>query len=118
MSDIHRLTGHQPAWGVPHVRIDGEAKVTGNACYASDEPVQDVVHAFLLISSIARGACGEFMYEDAFAVDGVLDVLTHENVGSEAKPPAAGGRRHDDHARKRPGFARRADHRRDRRDEL
>ncbi|MDR5735979.1 xanthine dehydrogenase family protein molybdopterin-binding subunit [Caballeronia sp. LZ025] len=93
MSDIDRLAKHQPAFGVPHVRIDGEAKFTGRACYASDEPVQDAVHAFLLTSSIARGRVRRIHAEDAFAIDGVLDVLTHENVGSEAKPPEqqAGG---------------------------
>ncbi|WP_244815367.1 hypothetical protein [Caballeronia sp. Lep1P3] len=52
---------------MPHVRIDGEAKVTGRACYASDEPVRDAVYAFLLTSSIARGRVRRIHVEDAFA---------------------------------------------------
>ncbi|WP_250474052.1 xanthine dehydrogenase family protein molybdopterin-binding subunit [Caballeronia sp. GAFFF1] len=93
MSHDDSLASHQPAFGVPHVRIDGEAKVTGRACYASDEPVENAVYAFLLTSTVANGRVRRIHADDALSLDGVLDVLTHENVGSEAKPPEqqAGG---------------------------
>ena len=73
--------------GRPAVRLDGPAKVTGRALYASDEPVASPAQAFLLTSTIARGRVVRFDLDDAFAVPGVLDILTYENVGGEASPP-------------------------------
>jgi xanthine dehydrogenase YagR molybdenum-binding subunit len=67
-------------------RIDGRAKVTGRASYASDEAVANPAYAFLVTSSIARGRIRGFRLERARAVPGVLDILTHENVGGEADP--------------------------------
>ena len=74
-------------------RIDGRAKVTGGARYASDEPVANPAWAFLVTSAIARGRLTGFRLDEARAVPGVLDILTHENVGGEAKslPPTKGG---------------------------
>ncbi len=74
--------------GKPQVRIDGRAKVTGRARYPSDEAVPSPAYAFLLTSAIARGWITRFDLEEARAMEGVLDILTHENVGDEAKPPA------------------------------
>ncbi len=72
-------------------RIEGRAKVTGEALFASDEPVANPAHAFLVISSIARGHIRRFDLAAAQAVAGVLDILTYENVGSEAEPPPPHG---------------------------
>lgn len=87
------MAGTQTLIGQPAVRIDGRAKVTGRALYASDEPQANPAHAFLLTSFIARGRIRSFDLAEARAVPGVLDILTHENVGDEAKPPkmASGG---------------------------
>ena len=73
--------------GKPQVRLDGRDKVTGRALYASDEVVANPAHAFLITSTIARGRIRRFDLEAAQAVPGVIDILTHENVGHEAKPP-------------------------------
>jgi xanthine dehydrogenase YagR molybdenum-binding subunit len=70
----------------PISRIDGVAKVTGAARFAGDEPVANPAFAYLVTSSIARGRIGSFDLEAARAVQGVLDILTYENVGSLAKP--------------------------------
>lgn len=85
--------GNQAAIGQPALRIDGRAKVTGRARYASDEVVANPAWAFLVTSAIARGRLRGFRLDEARAVPGVLDILTHENVGEEAeKPkPMAGG---------------------------
>jgi xanthine dehydrogenase YagR molybdenum-binding subunit len=72
-------------FGRPTSRIDGIAKVTGAARYASDEPVADPAFAYLVTSAIARGRIGAFRLERAKAVPGVLDILTHENVGNQTK---------------------------------
>lgn len=74
-------------FGTPQVRIDGRAKVTGRALYPSDEPVPMPAYAFLLTSRIARGRVARIDAEEARRIEGVLDVLTHENVGGEADPP-------------------------------
>ena len=74
--------------GKPAVRIDGRAKVTGRALYASDEAVPNPAYAFLVTSAIARGRVASMGLDAARAVPGVLDILTHWNVGGEAKPPA------------------------------
>ena len=79
--------------GRPAIRIDGRAKVTGRAAFASDEPVANPAYAFLVTSAIARGRVAGFDLEAARTVPGVLDILTHENVGAEADTPqqASGG---------------------------
>jgi xanthine dehydrogenase YagR molybdenum-binding subunit len=73
--------------GRPAIRIDGRAKVTGRARYPSDEVVANPAHAFLVTSAIARGRIRGFDLADAFAVPGVIDILTHENAGAEAEKP-------------------------------
>jgi len=74
-------------FGRPTPRIDGVAKVTGAARYASDEPVANPAYAYLVTSAIARGRIAALKLDRAKAVPGVFDILTHENVGTQAKPP-------------------------------
>jgi xanthine dehydrogenase YagR molybdenum-binding subunit len=74
-------------FGRPTSRIDGVAKVTGAARYASDEPVAHPAYGYFVTSSIARGSISAFKLERAKAVRGVLDILTYENVGNETQPP-------------------------------
>lgn len=85
MADDARL------FGKPATRIDGAAKVTGTARYASDEPVAHPAYAYLVTSSIARGRVRALHLDAARAVPGVLDILTHDNVGAQAQPPAPFG---------------------------
>jgi xanthine dehydrogenase YagR molybdenum-binding subunit len=73
-------------FGRPISRIDGIAKVTGAARFASDEPVVNPAFAYFVTSAIAKGRIGAFNLERAREVHGVLDILTHENVGGETKP--------------------------------
>jgi xanthine dehydrogenase YagR molybdenum-binding subunit len=72
--------------GKPTPRIDGVAKVTGAARFASDEPLVHPAFAYLVTSTIARGRIAGFNLADAQEVAGVLDILTHENVGNQVKP--------------------------------
>jgi xanthine dehydrogenase YagR molybdenum-binding subunit len=73
-------------FGKPISRVDGVAKVTGRARFAADEPVASPAFAYLVTSAIARGRIGSFNLDRAQQVRGVLDILTHENVGNQAKP--------------------------------
>lgn len=75
-------------FGKPHLRIDGRAKVTGRALYASDEAVANPAFAFLVTSAIARGRVVAIDAGAAREVKGFLDLLTFENVGSQSKPPS------------------------------
>ena len=71
-----------------HAALDGVAKVTGAARYASDEPVANPAFAYLVTSTIARGRIAAFDLDGGpRRCRGVLDILTHENVGDQAKPP-------------------------------
>jgi xanthine dehydrogenase YagR molybdenum-binding subunit len=69
----------------PQKRVDGIAKVTGAARYAADEPVASHAWAYAVTSTIAKGRITGFDLETARAVPGVLDILTHENVGNALK---------------------------------
>jgi len=66
-------------------RIDGVAKVTGQALYAADEHLENVAHAALVVSSIARGRIRRICCDDARKIRGVLEILTYENVGRSVK---------------------------------
>ena len=67
-------------------RVDGRLKVTGEAHYASDTPLADPAYAFLATSAIARGRISSIDDSDARAVPGLLDILTHQNIGDALKP--------------------------------
>ncbi len=71
-------TGHVPT-GTATPRIDGRAKVTGQARYAAEWPADDLVHGVAVNSSIARGRIVGFSLEHAHAVPGVLSIITHLN---------------------------------------
>jgi len=74
-------------FGTPTPRVDGVAKVTGAARYASDEPIANPAFACLVTSDIARGHITGFDLTAAKAVPGVLDILTYETVGNQVKSP-------------------------------
>src|SRR5690348_4949369 len=65
--------------GVPIARIDGRAKVTGRAKYAAEYNVPGVAHGVIVSSTIAKGRIARIHAADALAVEGVLDVFTHEH---------------------------------------
>ena len=66
-------------FGKPTSRVEGRAKVTGAAKYAGEYNVPGLAHGFVVSSAIAKGRIKRIDTADALAVDGVLDVLTHEH---------------------------------------
>ena len=72
--------------GKDYPRIDGFAKVTGEARYGADHVPEDVAHAFLAIAAIARGRIRRIDTSVAAKMPGVLDILTYKNVGKRIKP--------------------------------
>ena len=72
--------------GKPVNRVDGRLKVTGSARYTSDHSPENLVHAVLVKSDIAKG---RILYiEDAFAkqAPGVLLVMTYRNRPTMVMP--------------------------------
>ncbi|MEA2919775.1 MAG: xanthine dehydrogenase YagR molybdenum-binding subunit, partial [Bradyrhizobium sp.] len=65
--------------GVPTSRVDGWAKVTGLAKYAAEYNMRGIAHGVVVSSEIAKGRISRIDTRDALAVEGVIDVLTHEN---------------------------------------
>lgn len=76
----------KPAIGEATSRVDGRLKVTGAARYASDLFGANPAHAYLATSTIARGRITTLDETEARKVPGVLDILTHRNVGDRVKP--------------------------------
>ena len=74
--------------GSPVVRVEGRAKVTGEARYASDFSFPDTAYAFLLTSAIARGRIAKMDVARARAVRGVIEILTHDTMAGVLKDTA------------------------------
>jgi hypothetical protein len=75
-------------------RIDGRLKVTGEARYGSDRLPADTAFACLVTSVIARGRIVGIDDGEVRALPGVIDILTHQNIGRDVKPSkffSAGG---------------------------
>ena len=94
-------------------RVDGRAKVTGAAKYAAEYHVPDLVHGVVVSSAMAKGTITQIDAVDALALDGVLQVFTHENAPrlprsdnsdrDEVAPPGSPFRPlHDAEIRQRP----------------
>ena len=71
--------------GTPTSRVDGRAKVTGGAKYAGEFNASDLAYGYVVQSTIAKGRIKSIDVSEALRVEGVLDVLTHENRPSMAR---------------------------------
>ncbi|QDV34645.1 xanthine dehydrogenase family protein molybdopterin-binding subunit [Tautonia plasticadhaerens] len=65
--------------GRPISRVDGRAKVTGAAKYAAEYNVPGLAHGYVISGAIARGKIRAIDAGEALKLDGVIEVLTHEN---------------------------------------
>src|SRR5438046_2101250 len=83
----------KPYIGTATSRIDGRAKVTGQAQYAGEFNVPDLAYASVVTSTIAKGRIARIDISAALAVEGVIDVLTHKNRPRMARTEKA---YHDD----------------------
>jgi len=68
-----------PYIGTATSRVDGRAKVTGEAKYAGEFNVPGLVHGHVVGSTIAKGRVSRIDTSEAQRVEGVIDVLTHQN---------------------------------------
>ena len=65
--------------GTATSRIDGHAKVTGAAKYAGEFNAAGLAHAYVVGSTVAKGRIARIDASQALSVQGVIDVLTHQN---------------------------------------
>src|SRR6516164_2044787 len=72
-------TAMAPYIGTGTSRIDGVAKVTGEAKYAAEFNAPGLLHSSVVTSTIAKGRITRIDTAAAKQVKGVIEVLTHEN---------------------------------------
>jgi len=65
--------------GTATPRVDGRAKVTGEAKYAGEFNISGLAYGSVIESTIPKGRIARIDTSEALRVEGVLDVLTHEN---------------------------------------
>ena len=65
--------------GMPVSRVDGRAKVTGEARYAAEHPAEDLRYGVVVSGTVAKGRITAIETDAALAVPGVVEVLTHLN---------------------------------------
>ncbi|PQA59645.1 xanthine dehydrogenase family protein molybdopterin-binding subunit [Siphonobacter curvatus] len=70
--------------GKPTSRVDGRAKVTGQAKYAGEFQVPGLAYGVVVSSTIAKGKITTIDTSKALALEGVIQVFTHENVSGLA----------------------------------
>jgi xanthine dehydrogenase YagR molybdenum-binding subunit len=69
-----------PSVGEPIDRVDGRLKVTGGAKYAVEYPIDNIVHAVMITSTIANGRVVKMDTGVAMKSPGVIAVITAENA--------------------------------------
>lgn len=87
----------EPMIGQSISRVDGRLKVTGAAHYAAEFTFENLAHAVLIKSTIAKGRISEIDTTVAEQTPGVLAVITHLNA-PRLNPYMEGG-----HVRVKPG---------------
>ena len=65
--------------GRPLSRVDGPAKVKGEAKYAAEFNVPNLAHGFVVSSAVAKGRIKSIDRTAALAVPGVIEVFAHDN---------------------------------------
>jgi xanthine dehydrogenase YagR molybdenum-binding subunit len=68
-----------PYIGTATSRVDGPAKVTGKAKYAGELNASGLAYGSVVESTIAKGRVLRIDTSQALRVEGVIDILTHEN---------------------------------------
>jgi xanthine dehydrogenase YagR molybdenum-binding subunit len=60
-------------------RVDGRAKVTGDARYAAEYGAPDMLYGVVVSGTIAKGRILDIDIEEAMLIDGVVEVMSHLN---------------------------------------
>lgn len=84
------LIDKRVALGTQQSRVDGPEKVRGAARFAAEVPMEGLLYAACVHSTIARGRIAGFDLAAAEAAPGVVLVMTHRNAPKMNMPPAIG----------------------------
>jgi xanthine dehydrogenase YagR molybdenum-binding subunit len=76
--------------GTQQSRVDGPDKVRGVARFAAEVPMERLLYAACVHSTIARGRISELELSAAEVAPGVVLVMTHRNAPKMALPPPIG----------------------------
>ncbi|HEX8407458.1 MAG TPA: xanthine dehydrogenase family protein molybdopterin-binding subunit [Thermoanaerobaculia bacterium] len=76
-------------------RVDGRPKVTGEARYAAENNLPDLVHAVLVMSTVPAGTIKSIDTAAAKKAQGVITVMSHLNAPKLNFPGSAGGGRNE-----------------------
>src|SRR5262245_8027721 len=68
-------------------RVDGRAKVTGSGRYSAEFALPNVAYAVTVGAGVASGRVTAIDTGEALRADGVLAVLSHENLPKVAAQP-------------------------------
>ncbi len=71
--------------GVATTRVDGRKKVTGKALYTAEFNPANLVHGYIVNSTISNGAITNIDTTKALGIKGVREVFTHENAPLSVK---------------------------------
>ena len=74
--------------GTPVSRLDGAVKVTGSASFAAEFPVDELLYAAIVFSTVPRARIASLDTAAAEAADGVKLVMTHRNAPRLKPAPA------------------------------
>ena len=86
--DVDPLIAQAGNMGLSIARVDGRAKVKGQATFTAEFRLEGLTHAVLVYSTIARGRVLTLHTAEAAASAGVLAVITHENAPEMRDPPS------------------------------
>src|SRR4051812_13106562 len=76
--------------GKPLDRVDGRLKVTGEAPYTADVPIENLAYGVIFQSAIASGKIIQIDTTAAAIAPGVLDIVTYQQTPSLVKIPFFG----------------------------
>src|SRR5262249_11813672 len=82
-----RRRSMSPVVGTPINRVDGPDKVTGAARYTAEIVLPNIAYAAIVGATIPSGRVANIDTNVAMEFDGVLAVLTHENLPKVAAEP-------------------------------
>src|SRR4051794_32092253 len=79
-------TGGPTSIGDPIARVDGPAKVTGNAPFSAENHLPELLYAVMVMSTIPSGRVTRLVTSEAERSDGVVAVITPRNALKLAAP--------------------------------
>ena len=78
-----------PIFGAGIPRVDGPAKLTGQATYTADNHLADMHYGYGVFSTIAKGEISSIDTHEALNMPGVVDIFHHNHFPTLYRSPSA-----------------------------